>query len=170
MTLDPTTYTITKQRTYSSQYRLDRDIRHLQQLERDKDTFTEVHIPEFSFSSEGLVLTIQSEFIKGHFVGHRFSDVLYRELVEREHPWTFTDYNIGNFIKQINTSDKIYCVDLESYKKMEISKRKEEWNRLRINRVMGDNGWCSQKTDCRFCRKTVQEMVDEYTFFGEDVF
>ena len=165
-----TTYTITKQRTYTSQERLDRDISRLQQLERDKGTFTEVHVPEFSFSLEGLVLTIQSEFIKGNFVGHRYSNILYRELVEREHPWTFTDYNLGNFIKQINTHNKIYCVDLESYREMEISKRKEEWNRLRINRVMGDNGWGSQRIDCRYCRKTIQEMVDEYTFFGQDVF
>ena len=165
-----TTYTLTKQRTYTSQERLDRDISRLQQLERDKDTFTEVHVPEFSFSSEGLVLTIQSEFIKGNFVGHRYSNILYRELVEREHPWTFADYSLGNFIKQINTHNKIYCVDLESYKEMEISKRKGEWNRLRINRVMGDNGWSSQRIDCRYCRKTIQEMVDEYTFFGQDVF
>jgi len=165
-----TTYTLTKQRTYTSQERLDRDISRLQQLERDKDTFTEVHVPEFSFSSEGLVLTIQSEFIKGNFVGHRYSNILYRELVEREHPWTFADYSLGNFIKQINTHNKIYCVDLESYKEMKISKRKEEWNRLRINRVMGDNGWSSQRIDCRYCRKTIQEMVDEYTFFGQDVF
>jgi len=165
-----TTYTLTKQKTYTSQERLDRDISRLQQLERDKDTFTEVHVPEFSFSSEGLVLTIQSEFIKGNFVGHRYSNILYRELVEREHPWTFADYSLGNFIKQINTHNKIYCVDLESYKEMEISKRKEEWNRLRINRVMGDNGWSSQRIDCRYCRKTIQEMVDEYTFFGQDVF
>tara|TARA_B100001057_G_scaffold378194_1_gene383547 strand:+ start:363 stop:866 length:504 start_codon:yes stop_codon:yes gene_type:complete len=165
-----TTYTITKQRTYTSQERLDRDISRLQQLERDKGTFTEVHVPEFSFSSEGLVLTIQSEFIKGNFVGHRYSNILYRELVEREHPWTFADYNLSNFIKQINTHNKIYCVDLESYREMEISKRKEEWNRLRINRVMGDNGWGSQRIDCRYCRKTIQEMVDEYTFFGQDVF
>jgi len=164
-----TKFTIIKQKTYESQEELERSIHKLEQLQRDKDTFAEVHIPSFSFVVKGLSLTTQSEFIKGRFVGHRLSNVLYRNLVERESLWTFTDYHIENFVKEIGT-DKIYCVDFDSYRKMEISKRKELWNGLRKNCVIGENGWGSQKIGCRYCRKTIQEMVDEYTFFGQDVF
>mgnify|MGYP001502071300 CR=1 FL=1 len=164
-------FIFTKIQSYDSHERYERNIIKLQQLEKDRDTFTGVHIPLFTFDAkkEDLTITIQSEFIKGHFVGHRFSDVLYKNLVERESLWSFTDYHISNFVKQ-DFTNKIYCVDLASYRKMEISKRKKFWNELRKNRVIGDTGWGSHKIDCRYCRKTIQEMVDEYTFFGQDVF
>jgi hypothetical protein len=161
-------FTIIKHKTYESQERFDKIVTRLNQLQKDKDTFTEIRVPSFSFTTEGLSIITTSEYIKGQFVGHNFSNILYRELVERESPWTFTDYTIGNFIKS-EYNNILYCVDFESYKKMEISKRKEQWNRQRKNRVLGVNGWGSQRVDCIYCRKTIQEMVDEYTFFGQDV-
>ena len=164
-------FIFTKIRSHDSHESYERNIIKLQQLEQDRDTFTGVHIPYFTFDTleKDLTVTIQSEFIKGHFVGHRFSDILYKNLVERESIWSFTDYGILNFIKQQDT-EKIYCVDLESYREMEISKRKDEWNRQRKNRIISDTGWGSQRNDCRYCRKTIQEMVDEYTFFGDNPF
>ena len=160
-------FTIIKQTIYTPD-RFDKIVTRLNQLQKDKDTFTEIRVPSFSFTTEGYSITTTSEYIKGHFVGHKFSDLLYRELVEREFAWTFTDYTIGNFIH--DKDNHVYCVDLESYREMDISKRKKFWNNQRKNRVLGESGWGSQKVDCRYCRKTIQEMVDEYTFFGQDVF
>ena len=164
-------FILTKIRSHDSHESYERNIIKLQQLEKDRDTFTGVHIPHFTFDTidKDLTVTIQSEFIKGHFVGHRFSDILYKNLVERDSLWSFTDYGILNFIKQQDT-EKIYCVDLESYRKMEIGKRIVEWNRQRKNRIISDTGWGSQVTNCRFCRKTIQNLVDEYTFFGDNPF
>ena len=160
-------FTIIKHKTYEFQEKFDRIVTRLNQLQKDKDTFAEIRVPSFSYTTKGLSIITTSEYIKGKFVGHKFSHILYRELVERESPWTFTDYTIGNFVH--DEDNHVYCIDLESYKEMEISKRKELWNKYRKNRVLGENGWGSQRVDCRYCRKTIQEMVDEYTFFGQDI-
>ena len=164
-------FIFTKIQSYDSHEKYERNVIKLQKLEEDRNTFTEVHVPYFTFDTidKDLTITIQSEFIKGHFVGHRFSDILYKNLVERDSLWSFTDYGILNFIKQENT-EKIYCIDLASYRKMEVSKRRDEWNKQRKNRIIADTGWGSQQTDCRFCRKTFQNLVDEYTFFGDNPF
>ena len=162
-----TKFTIIKHKTYESQEKLDKIVTGLDQLQKDRDTFAEIRIPSFSYSTEGYTITTTSEFIKGKFVGHNFSHILYKELVERESPWTFADYTIGNFVQ--DEHNHLYCIDLEDYRQVEISKRKELWNKNRKNRVLGESGWSSHRVDCRYCRKTIQEMVDEYVFFGQDV-
>ena len=79
-------FSFTKYIKFKSERKFENNANKLTQLQKDKDTFTEVHIPPFSFDvdRENLSITIQSEFIKGHFVGHNYSNILYRNLVERE--------------------------------------------------------------------------------------
>ena len=99
-------FTIIKQTIYTPD-RFDKIVIRLNQLQKDKDTFTEIRVPSFSFTTEGYSITTTSEYIKGYFVGHKFSDLLYRELVERESAWTFTDYTMGNFVHDRN--NHVYC-------------------------------------------------------------
>ena len=60
-------FSFTKYIKFKSERKFENNANKLTQLQKDKDTFTEVHIPPFSFDvdRENLSITIQSEFIKG---------------------------------------------------------------------------------------------------------
>lgn len=150
----------------------DRIIKLDQDRERlEKDFEGKINVPDFCFEydDDKLFLSTESEFIKGLFVGYQYQHILYKYLVEREDEWTFGDYILPNFMLEAY-SNKIYAIDLNSYQLISKERRKEKWNAARMNRIISETGWSSQRERCRWCLKSVQEIVSKYSFFGDNPF
>ena len=97
----------------------------VENLERLKTAkFSQVKIPEFKFSTDGNKVQVVTQYIVGRFSDIREKDILYKEFVEREDPYTFTDMKALNFIV-CKEDNEIYAIDLTSYKEMEYSLRKK---------------------------------------------
>ena len=137
----------------------------------EKEFEGKVHIPDFSYEYDDnkFFLRTESEWIKGFFVGYQYQHILYKYLVEREDEWTFGDYLIPNFMYE-GYSNKIYAIDLQSYQPITKKRRKEKWNKQRMNRIISETGWSSQRERCRWCMKSMQEIVSQYSFFGDNPF
>tara|TARA_B100001113_G_scaffold305175_1_gene265802 strand:+ start:1089 stop:1568 length:480 start_codon:yes stop_codon:yes gene_type:complete len=129
---EESSFTLTKVSTYANEEEFDKYYQRIVQLDKDKDTFTDVYVPSFSYFYSGLTLTIESEFIKGLFAGPRHQHILYDNLVQRESDWTFADYIVPNFIVE-GFTEKIYCIDLQSYQKASKDKRLRKWYASRKN-------------------------------------
>lgn len=77
-----------------------------------KAEFDWLCIPDFEYRVDGDTLEIESDFIKGWYCGDPFS--LYRDVVNRNHPFTFQDPNPSNFITCKKTQ-RTFAIDLDSY-------------------------------------------------------
>lgn len=82
------------------------------------ENFGQVLLPAFKYTRDSdTEVTLQQQFIKGVPVGtlvKRFSDIVYKEVVEKKGDWTFVDYSTFNFIVEEETN-KIYAIDFLSY-------------------------------------------------------
>ena len=77
-----------------------------------KAEFDWLRIPDFEYRVDGDTLEIESDFIKGWYCGDPFS--LYKDVVNRKHPFTFQDPHPQNFITCKKTQ-RTFAIDLDSY-------------------------------------------------------
>jgi len=101
-------------------------------LERlQKEDFNRVNIPKFDYITNSNAIRYRVELIKGYHLGtvSKYKDIIYEDVVERDHDWTFDDYGLSNFVIEWKTN-KIYAVDFTSYCYFpDRQKRKDSWNR-----------------------------------------
>ena len=91
----------------------------VEKLERlKKENFGMINIPKFTYELiDDLKLRQEIEYIKGFPIGickQPYMSVVFKEIILRANPWTFSDLNAMNFIVE-KTTEKIYAVDLQSY-------------------------------------------------------
>ena len=90
---------------------------NLAQLEKDLSTFDQLMIPEFhvEFNPADLEIRITKQFIRGKWVTNdrKWSEIIWREVVERPQTHTFASFHYHNFL--YDKDDNLYYVDLDDY-------------------------------------------------------
>lgn len=91
-------------------------------------SFNHITIPEFSYTVDDQLITIESEFIKGNFIDITDMDVLYSDLVMHPGDYSFKDYQFSNYIRR---DEKIYAVDVDDFCKVSVEDRIKDWNKIK---------------------------------------
>ena len=112
-------YYIHKKYIMSNIQGVERHIEDLITLQKVRNDFGEIQIPEFTFTSNGRTLEIVSQFIKGDqlLVGKAFIkyiNMIQKYCVERDDIFTYRDISPSNFIIERDTNI-LYAVDLEGF-------------------------------------------------------
>lgn len=118
-----TTLSITKTITLQS---VEQCIHNLKRLQHE--TFNRIKIPDFGFKVCGNEVIIESEYIKGPYIGEKHYSTLYEDLVLKPGPYTFHDFHYTNF-KVNKFNNQIYAVDLEDFERVTLKDRIENWNK-----------------------------------------
>jgi len=94
---------------------------NLAQLEKDLSTFDQLKIPEFEvyLNPKDLEITITKQFIRGRWVtdDRKWSEIIWREVVERPQTHSFASLHYHNFL--YDKHDNLYYVDLDDYKALD---------------------------------------------------
>ena len=100
-------------------YKFVRD--NLAQLKQDLTTFDQLKIPEFAveLDPKNLEIKIIKQFIRGKPVTNdrKWSEIIWREVVERPQTHSFSSLHYHNFL--YDSHDNLYYVDLDDYKPMD---------------------------------------------------
>tara|TARA_R100000030_G_scaffold62539_1_gene47349 strand:- start:4419 stop:4832 length:414 start_codon:yes stop_codon:yes gene_type:complete len=118
-----TTLSITKTITMHS---IDQCVENLEILQKQK--FNRIKIPYFTFKVYGTEVIIESEYIKGPYIGEKHYNILYEDLVLKPGPYSFHDYHYTNY-KVNKFDDQIYAVDLDDFQTVTFTDRIENWNK-----------------------------------------
>ena len=104
------------------------------------DKIGRVKIPSFTFTIDTLKIIIESEYVRGTFVGAKYNHILWEDLVMNQDEYTFTDYTLTNFMHCAD--GEIYSIDLHGYNNnTTLEERIERWKMQRQRRVLSPTGW-----------------------------
>ncbi len=125
------TFRFIKDFTFDGEAHRDIFVKKLERLK--KDDFGLIRIPKFTYELIGnLKLRQEVEYIKGFPIGSSkqpYISVIFKEIVLRPDPWTFSDLNAMNFIVE-KTTRRIYAIDFQSYCYWpHMESRLENWNK-----------------------------------------
>ena len=123
-------FTIIKDITYVDPNVLYDKLKRLVQLKTED--FGKIKIPEYEFEQTGdLSLRIISEYIKGRYANNMDMRTIRQYAIERinkpESEYTLS-YSANNWIVESKPPGNLYCIDLDSYRKMDINTRWNKWN------------------------------------------
>ena len=118
-----TSHTLKKEMVFSSVKLLKVVEKNLILLQKEK--FTNVVIPNFTYEIDDHVLYIEMDYIRGTYPKsiHHYN-IIYDEFVERQSDYSCTDLNPMNFI--VN-NDRVHLVDLDSFGYVEYEQRVQDW-------------------------------------------
>jgi len=123
-------FTIIKDIIYVNPKVLYDKLKCLEQLKTED--FGKIKIPEYEFEQTGdLSLRIISEYIKGRYANNMDMRTIRQYAIERinkpESEYTLS-YSANNWIVESKPPGNLYCIDLDSYRKMDINTRWNKWN------------------------------------------
>lgn len=123
-----TSYYLTKTISYTNEKRYKTDIDNLSRLKEDK--FDIIKVPEYTFEYSDMTIQYTCQYLKGYHTNQESMFKLYSDLVLRKSEYTFSDFNVMNFITVNHPSIQgIYAIDLNSYRKCSKELRKFLWER-----------------------------------------
>tara|TARA_B100001250_G_scaffold80225_1_gene65922 strand:- start:1544 stop:2389 length:846 start_codon:yes stop_codon:yes gene_type:complete len=88
-----------------------------EKLERlKKEDFNRVKIPDFEWTVNGNIITLDVEFIKGYYspTTKEETNILYEDIVLHDSDWTFKEYALTNYLRE-NGTNQIYAIDFLGY-------------------------------------------------------
>ena len=94
------------------------------------ENFNRIKIPNFDWSITENVITLTTDYIKGFYAPTNLKDsqIIYEDVVLHKSDWTFYEYALPNFIKDIKTGI-IYSIDFLGYCYVpDIDRRIKNWN------------------------------------------
>ena len=102
-----------------------------EKLERlKKEDFNRVKIPDFEWTVNGNIITLDVEFIKGYYspTTKEETNILYEDIVLHDSDWTFKEYALTNYLRE-NGTNQIYAIDFLGYCYIpDREKRIQSWN------------------------------------------
>ncbi len=102
-----------------------------EKLERlKKEDFNRVKIPDFEWTVNGNIITLDVEFIKGYYspTTKEEANILYEDIVLHDSDWTFKEYALTNYLRE-NGTNQIYAIDFLGYCYIPDRERRiQSWN------------------------------------------
>ena len=78
-----------------------------EKLERlKKEDFNRIKIPDFEWTVNGNIITLDVEFIKGYYspTTKEETNILYEDIVLHDSDWTFKEYALTNYLRENGTN------------------------------------------------------------------
>ena len=101
----------------------------LSELKDKKETFGQVHIPNFTYGRDENIVWYECDYIKGRIIERvDLEKIVWNECVLREDTFTLTNYGCPNYI-WCNDSHKLYYIDLDDCRHASYDERMLKWNK-----------------------------------------
>ena len=131
-------FTLIKEIDYSSENICNKVIDNLQKL--SKDNFGKLKIPNFIIKKlSQKTLQIKCEYIKGRYPTSKEMLIVKEYALYRKNDphnlYTISAYHPSNFIVEYIPPQNIYAIDLDSYKKINMEKRLDKWQKYNYDEL-----------------------------------
>lgn len=121
-------FTIKKEIEFKTTRLAENQFNSLVELEKKKETFGQIHIPNFKYGKDDNFLWYEADFIKGKVLTpNDMKLIVWKECVLREDTFTLFNYDRVNYIR-CDESSEIYYIDLNDCGHMPIKERIILWN------------------------------------------